>query len=236
MATCWAARLGGCSTKMSGEHIVSSAVFTGRTVRVKGLPWCRLDYKEIGRAALTSNILCTAHNRLLSPTDREAGRLFDSMRERASISHRRVSEGKPPWPLAKYRVDGKLIERWLVKTTINIYHQAPEGWTWHESEDFGRSPPDKFVGVAFGQGQLDKPYGLYVWAKIGDTIRGVAGLSFSSLHDEQNGLVGAYFETIGIRLLIWLSSLTPPNDAMRRAKRIEFNDLSQPSQRLTLDW
>ncbi len=236
MATCWASGLSGCSSKISREHIVSSAVFTGKTVSVKGLPWCRLDYKEIGRTALTSNILCRSHNTQLSPTDAEAGRLFEAMRKRATTSHHRVSSGKPPWTLTEYRLDGQLIERWLMKSTINLYHQAPERWTWQESGDFAKHPPHNFVRVAFGHDQLDQPYGLYVSAKVGETIRGIDGLSYSSLHNERDGLVGAYFETIGIRLLIWLSSLDPPSDMMRRTKTINYEDLGALSQRLVLDW
>jgi len=76
---CWAKVLGGCSEKMSGEHLISKNQFgNGKKITVGGFPWCRGGTKEIGINSATSNVLCRTHNSALSPTDTAAGKLLDA--------------------------------------------------------------------------------------------------------------------------------------------------------------
>jgi hypothetical protein len=87
MKKCWAASLGDCSDKMSGEHIVSAGIFPGNTVNIKGLSW-RLDApKQIGLANLVKNVLCTEHNSRLSPVDEAGIQTFKTISAFIGLGH-----------------------------------------------------------------------------------------------------------------------------------------------------
>jgi hypothetical protein len=51
MGYCSAEALGNCSDTISKEHVVTEGMFPGRTIFVKGLPWCLNEPKEIGIAS-----------------------------------------------------------------------------------------------------------------------------------------------------------------------------------------
>ena len=65
LRSCWAATLGGCGTKLSREHLVSAVLWTGPTVIVSGLPWCKDAPKTVGVESITARILCRGHNSAL---------------------------------------------------------------------------------------------------------------------------------------------------------------------------
>lgn len=88
MRVCWAACLGGCSDKISGEHIITDGVFFTDTVKVKGLPWYP-DFKTIGLASLVKNALCRRHNSRLSTADARAIQLRDAVCDTAGLSEGR---------------------------------------------------------------------------------------------------------------------------------------------------
>lgn len=101
MSTCWAACLGDCSDKISGEHIITEGVHTTNTVRVKGLPWCLHDFKTIGLASFVKNVLCTSHNSRLSETDIAAIQLRDALCESARLSEARKIMQPQDWQVKK---------------------------------------------------------------------------------------------------------------------------------------
>jgi hypothetical protein len=65
---------------MSGEHIISQALFDDKMIMVQGFKWCA-EPKSIAKAALTRKILCRAHNSELSDLDGAAKDAFDIFRE-----------------------------------------------------------------------------------------------------------------------------------------------------------
>ena|SRR5215813_8604951 len=69
MSQCWAECLGDCSERISKEHTLAEGLFLDKMIRVKGLPWCKDDFKEISKANLTRKVLCTYHNNRLSKVD-----------------------------------------------------------------------------------------------------------------------------------------------------------------------
>jgi len=121
---CWAASLGDCKGKISREHLVSECLLPEGGIRVSGFPWCKDEPKFVGNAALVGNILCEKHNSELSELDSSAKRSFDILNEswrlygiRSKIINRR-------WPQKTFIIDGVLLERWFVKTFINLIRRS----------------------------------------------------------------------------------------------------------------
>ena len=121
---CWAACLGNCSDKVSREHLVSRGLFIGDIIRVEGFSWCKTGPKEVGLSSLTAKILCKKHNSDLSEVDAGGANAFDIFRQLRLVANQR--QGLPPnsWQVPEYRIDGPLLERWLLKTLINISYNG----------------------------------------------------------------------------------------------------------------
>ena len=148
---CWASSLGACSAKISREHIISASQFGGaKAITLSGLPWCPKP-KTVGLASLVANNLCSKHNSDLSPVDAEAAKFRDALG--AFIEPHLI-------PVA-HHLDARLIERWLLKTTINIALQG--------------KPPDidvtvDLVRAAFGVEPPPAGKGFFFVAELGDRI------------------------------------------------------------------
>lgn len=112
---CWASPLGDCAGGQSREHIISKTQFEDDTITVSGMPWCPKP-KQVGLASLVRKNLCVAHNNRLGAADREA-LLF-----RLSIKAHHQSRILP----VQIKLDARLIEQWLLKTTINLALQSPD--------------------------------------------------------------------------------------------------------------
>ena len=69
MDNCWADSIGGCSTKISGEHIVSKSIFEDEFLNVSGVAWLSDSILTLPKKSLEANILCTTHNSKLSNLD-----------------------------------------------------------------------------------------------------------------------------------------------------------------------
>lgn len=128
---CWAAVLGGCDERQSGEHLVSAAIFSSPSILVLGPIWNTERPKTIGLASLTANILCAAHNSQLSPVDSASGEAMkaldgfsDVFESRSKVSAREFSF------TYTFRLNGPLFERFLVKTLINMVVARDVGYRW----------------------------------------------------------------------------------------------------------
>jgi hypothetical protein len=144
---CWAECLGDCSDEQSREHIVSESLFLNETIDVTGFAWCKTT-KRIGIANLTAKILCRHHNSQLSPVDEGGVQAFAAFRELTRISEMRRRLRSRFNTVAKHQIDGALLERWLLKTLINLSYggERPIGRN-------GRTPgkpTDELVKIAFG--------------------------------------------------------------------------------------
>lgn len=112
---CWAKELGGCSDKLSKEHVISDAA-VGDVVQFVTADGTR---RTIGSGSLTISVLCSTHNSALSQVDKEGAKLINAVRSYRStpLDELLLSPGAP----AEYRVeiDGHLFERWAIKTFLN---------------------------------------------------------------------------------------------------------------------
>jgi hypothetical protein len=179
---CWATHVGGCSEKSSREHLVSRALLPNLTVVVEGFDWCK-EPRSIGVDALTRRILCTRHNSELSPADE-------------AIAQFSIIANEPKVGIA---ISGRLLERWFLKTLVNLSIGTKD----HIGEGMAESepgwPPPYLAAVVFGSVPLRHKMGLYTLScrepyqsrqgeilfvpltrdrRIGGALFGVAGMYF----------------------------------------------------------
>jgi hypothetical protein len=118
---CWALCLGDCGEGMTGEHLVSEGLFQTNDITVQGFPWCLDTAKKIGLASLVANILCKKHNNALNELDTAASDAFKVFREAVHLNHvRQKLKRQPAWNVKRFTIDGPRLERWFLKTLINI--------------------------------------------------------------------------------------------------------------------
>lgn len=187
---CWAFSLGDCNGPLTGEHVVSSAVLP-RRIRITGLPWATNQDKAIGAASFVANILCRRHNGLLSTIDAEAGRVA------AELRSLRSSE-----PLDRIQLDGPLLERWVLKTAINVL--------FGQKLRFGREqatlelPPPWLVAIAFGRSRWPPMKGLFLCGFGEATVDFEDSVELSPLLSHTDAVAGALCVFLGLcYLLVW---------------------------------
>ena len=221
---CWAECLGGCDTTQSREHVISKSLFLTNTVIVKGFHWCADTPIEIGIASLTAKILCKSHNSGLSDLDSSGAHAFDQLREMTRLKN--VREGLKPhrWTIKTYYVDGELLERWLLKTLINIGYgkEHPIGG----DATMPGKPSDRLVRIAFGKESFQGRAGMYTVARVGMDVTLEDRVSFDAILNGDSKVVGGLFRFRGITLLL---SLEPEGIRDLRGFSFKGDDLSATS-------
>lgn len=148
---CWAAALGNCKGKLTGEHLVSNSILLPK-VTVKGLPWCKDKELEIGSGSFTSNHLCKSHNEALSDCDAEVKNfveVFKTFYENSMAFKENPGQFKT-CPI-RHTINGRLLEKWFCKTLINIACQNADG---------RELPIENLLPHIFEGRPFVKPYGL----------------------------------------------------------------------------
>lgn len=192
---------------MSQEHLVSECLFDGE-VKVKGLPWCKDEEKKIGIGALTAPILCRHHNRVLGEVDSGAKHTLVTLREASDLWLRRKDIVTKSWSFRpRYGTDMLLLERWCLKTLININLNRKPGLPI-DPESKSPMPPEELVRVAFGLDRFKPPMGLYRIAVSGDGME--IGDEYIHLvtKSRYDRLAGAEFKLWG--LWFYLSIVSEP--------------------------
>lgn len=168
---CWARSLGDCGGGISGEHLFSECVLAEETT-LSGLPG--RPPISLKRSAVVANILCRDHNAALSPLDSAAGRMVaDLERVRSMMEARtRIALRTPPrngrypkrWSVHTTRVDRRLFERWLVKTSINV---AVATKSELREDQVSREPGRKLVEFVFNRGPAPDDLVIALAAPLG---------------------------------------------------------------------
>lgn len=198
---CWANCLGDCAEGMSQEHLVSECLFNG-AVRVKGLPWCKDEEKTIGKSSLTSRCLCRHHNsRLGDEVDGASLLTLDTLKEAFELWGARKNIVTRNWRLKYFTTDMLLLERWCLKTLININLNLKPGFP---IQDGSNMPTEELVRVAFGLDRFKPPMGLYRAAERGKEYT----FTGDGMHIETRGLndklCGATFDLWGLPYILHL--------------------------------
>jgi len=202
MKNCWAACLGNCSDKISGEHIVSAGMFDTDTVMVQGFSWCLNAPKEIGLASLVKNVLCTTHNSELSPVDEAGIAARNILKECVRLNDVRSKIGHGRWNLSRFEVVGLDLERWGLKTLITLgYGQSPVG---AQSKD-SKTPDERLVEICFGKAQFNPRAGLYMFGETGYTFPLEDKVNIITMSDVNNTFIsGATFFLYGFQFVLYL--------------------------------
>ena len=211
MATCWAASVGECGGKASREHVVSKSLFVSPEITVHGFHWCKDEPKTIGIESLTEKILCQKHNSRFSPLDSSAGEAFEALRQQTKFSNER--QKLPPRVLLKierFIIDASLLERWLLKTLLNLTYGS-EFFIGIGGTEKG-VPSNDLVKMCYGLQPFPGNAGMYVAANAGMRLEMSDTVTFSPLLKDDQRVVGGFFEFRGIRLFLALmpEGLTHP--------------------------
>jgi hypothetical protein len=221
--TCCAAILGGCGGHLTGEHLLSKGLFSGKSVQVQGGIWKTTKLKSIGINSLTANILCSSHNHALSPVDAEGIRAFHAIRRFEEI----LSFRQSIFDAAdlQHDADGLLLERWFLKHAVNLFvaSRSTKPWLGGLAPS---NPPQQIVQAAFGLIRLQRPSGLYGWGgSLGE--RRIVGnqIEFQPYFDQAGEFVGAHFDFQAVHFLIWLSNAVPRADISGTALSEFYHDM-----------
>lgn len=167
MERCWASVLGDCEGPLSDEHIITAGLFEDPMLKVSGFDWCNGGVREIPRDRLVRRILCRSHNGRLSQIDRTAirsARVFDEWL-RVEIARREAAGGPKRWTTAHFEIDGRELERWLLKTTINATYDK-DNMIGTTAVEPGK-PTEELVRIAYGLDSFKDRRGLYILAAQG---------------------------------------------------------------------
>lgn len=207
MSHCWASAISLCSGKITREHIVSKGLFENEVVKVQGFSWCKDSPKEIGLSSLTAKILCKKHNEDLSEVDTSGSNAFDSIREMRRIANIRGKVKPKMWNIIKYSIDGNLLERWFLKTLINISY-CKEYSIGGEAEN--GKPINEIIKIAYGKSNFSGRAGLYSIVHVGQQINSTDSFLFSPVIKDKKYIAGGLFSFRGFKYLLFLMPEGPP--------------------------
>ena len=200
---CWAKALGDCEGKISREHLVSGCFFPEGGVTVRGFSWC-LDEKTVGLGSLTGRILCRRHNSKLSDLDSAIMSTLANLEKSVRLFEARRKLLSRRWTVAQFAVDGLLLERWFLKTFINMSVVDNNRIIGEGTRSVG-TPSDELVKIAFGQSKFSGNLGLYSAAFAGETFNFKHGLRLTPKSVGPNLLAGM-FTLYGFRFFLNLQS------------------------------
>jgi len=214
---CWASPLGDCAGGRSREHYISDGIFDGAVVTVFGLRWCSDQPKSIGLAEATSKILCRRHNEALSPYDAEAAKLSQFLTANVVVQ---------PLAVDHITLDGRLLEKWALKTVINLGYIGALDPKTHTRLEPRRYMIDwLFRNVAVGDG-----IGLYFVSGSINNENFRTGLSWNVINDLANGSVlGMSFSFNGVR---FIANLVPVRAEEKIASMGEVNGVDYSNAKI----
>jgi len=198
---CWAQCRGGCSQRISREHILSKALLDSEMIRVAGFSWCKDGYKTVGINSLTVKALCKVHNNALSPVD-EAG-VFALRKIRELVTAPHAVDTRTTQPSRTVRVNGHLFERWLLKTAINTAYDD-EYRIGVMAQQIGMPGPD-LVSIAFGDVPFSHRMGLYAIVQEGSYLPTNSEITYMPI--TKAGAIGGWY--IGIYGIDFFLSVFP---------------------------
>jgi hypothetical protein len=208
---CWAASLGDCDGKISREHLISECFWDGeKSVFVQGLHWCLNEPKLIGVANNTGKILCEKHNNLFGEAggvDEVAGSARSLIERAVELNNVRIKLRSRHYNRLHFRINGLMLERWFLKTLINLSHADPINiWAGNRAD---RIPADELVRIAFGLTAWPEHSGLWLAVGQAGTQYDISRrLRFRSKTDGES-LVGSFFSFCGYEFYLNLQAVHP---------------------------
>lgn len=233
MRTCWARVLGDCEGVLSEEHYLSASIIGSGDVAVSGLPFLRGETRTIPAERLTRNMLCEGHNRRLSPVDAAAGQLFEVIKTFRHRAFLRANGRRKTRKVDTYQVDGALIERWALKTIVNVMFDRPlsDATRWN--------PSDLWVRCAFALDSFPTGCGFYLGTGEFDwELREYAtiGIRLLTRDSDDRDLVGGLYRIEDVEFALMMQPLADSYRPSYRIKRIIEGSNVRKHQVLNFDW
>jgi hypothetical protein len=229
---CYLRGLNSCTDKISREHLFSATVLdaiSDTQISVAGFPWqIAGEAKSIGKQALTSNCLCTAHNSALSGLDAAAGCFFRALQ---------ICATQEDGPNRQFLCSGHDIERWMLKTLSAMAESnnlASNGVRL--SGDF--HPSVEVADLLKDIESWQFPLGLYFTQRLGHELSVDNSLSMAPLTmPDSSQLVGmlANIQGFEIGLLAISVPITKDFAAAYRPGTLRFV-LKQAKHTIVLSW
>lgn len=230
-------------------------MFIGDEIKIKGFPWCRQTPQLLPKESFESNILCWKHNNDLSPTVDPAGiNAFDVFRKVAEFSEQRTSALKNsgivlPFEQVQYTIHGPNLERWFLKTLINLVIVGKEKVPIGSNRGNAGEPSQELVEIAFSKKQFAHGAGLYFPNHAGLTwnpnSEGVTCIPQILLHPDGAHIVAGEFWFFGCPFFLHLMQVRipltwnyrgRPTKFLYRLSRIEFNLEGDVRQKVNFQW
>lgn len=198
---CYAAELGDCSGRLSGEHWISAAVLRllaePAGVSIRGAPWLDGEVRAVPIRKLKANILCKGHNERLSWLD-----------ELAPVWARKLGVGvdanfadTPPGVIT-----GHGIELWLLKLLCGLGVSGNMGRDGVAVK--GWRPPAQWLRILFGRADFVPGAGLYAM-KVAP--RDIGSYLVATAYEGTRGPAGVMVEVPGHALLLSCEEPPPAN-------------------------
>lgn len=188
-ARCWANYREDCNRGMSKEHLISKALFPDQIVYASGFDWCKDAEIRIGINALQRKFLCQKHNNDLSPVDSAAKHAIE-----AFVT---ASSERP--------LNGLLLERWLVKTAVNLSVGGNLHIGCGMSDSKPGWPSPYLLAVAFGDAVLTAQMGAYFLFPVTQYLHHAGEILIVPIH--RDGCIGGF--VFGLRGQFIFLSLYP---------------------------
>jgi len=148
--------------------------------------------RKIGVSSLSSKMLCSYHNNQLSVLDSEAIKIFNGLKSFLEMPCKYKKDRVKNSVDLKY--NGSFLERWFLKTTINILYCPSYNL---------KNPPKELVEIVFGLRQYPKGVGLCMSAYPGGQwLNKDYDLKFVPVLNSQNQYEFVAFEFAGWRFVI----------------------------------
>jgi hypothetical protein len=171
---CYLRQTGTCSSKLSGEHLVSEAVLRvlgDQEVQVSGFAWLKGAKKNLTFASLTAKCLCTSHNSALSDIDSVGGKFFAAIQECSTTDRK---------PNLSFLFSGHDIERWLFRTLAALAVSNNLVINQEKLEN-KLDPRIDFAGLLQDITQWQRPLGMYTMQLVGQTFTQNANFAFGPI-------------------------------------------------------
>ncbi len=201
---CYASVIGGCSNEQSYEHYVSQGLFNNRLVTVQGQKWAKQP-KTVGKDKIGLPILCTEHNKMLSPIDIYGKKVFRMLESCLLAQHERYNFPRSRlWKVDKHLIKGLEFERWMVKAAIGVSFEEKTN-KWHLGNSELLNPPKAIIEALFGIKTLNYPMGLYNIISPKDVIEIEDRVHLETLlHPKTDGYMGSIISFRNFDFLIYL--------------------------------
>jgi hypothetical protein len=136
---------------------------------------------------LTADILCMHHNRSTNELDEAGGRFARAIEDIDRTDRDRRWAPSLSWAPRVFEVDGPLLERWFLKTLINmaVGQPLPIGMGGTPSR-----PTVELVEMVYGRRPVASPRGLFCVARVGNEHSFGEGFQSILIDQHKRYLVG----------------------------------------------